>query len=150
MNKKPIHPVEMTPRRVTSQPSQGQPRRYAQTCTHTLHPLRGRKNSRPHPVRPCEHHRNPTSGTNNTPQQNKEKHIGKANINIATLNMNGAASQDTPLLSKWGEISRTLYENKIAILALQETHMDGEMTNQVREIFSKNLDIIISEDPTSP
>jgi hypothetical protein len=150
MNKKPIHPIEMTPRCITSQPSQGQPRHYAQTHTHTLHPLRGRKNSRPHPVRPREHHRNPTSGTNNTLQQNKEKHIRKANINIATLNMNGAASRDTLLLSKWGEISRTLYENKIAILALQETHMDGEMTNQVREIFSKNLDIIISEDPTSP
>ncbi len=42
------------------------------------------------------------------------------------------------------------YKNKIAILALQEMHMDKEMTNQVREIFSKNLDIITSEDLTSP
>jgi len=29
--------------------------------------------------------------------------------------------RDTSLLQKWGDVSKTIYKNKIAILALQET-----------------------------
>jgi exonuclease III len=72
------------------------------------------------------------------------------NINIATLNMNGATSRESPLLNKWSEISNTLYKHKIAILALQETHIDQQMMDQVRECFGKNLDILTSEDPSTP
>jgi exonuclease III len=66
------------------------------------------------------------------------------------LNMNGAMSHDTPLISKWSEISGMLYEHKIMILALQETHLNQQMTDQLRETFSKNLEILASEDPTAP
>jgi hypothetical protein len=55
-----------------------------------------------------------------------------------------------PLISKWSEICNTLHENKIAILALQETHIDQQMMDRVREVFEKNLNIIALEDPTSP
>jgi exonuclease III len=43
-----------------------------------------------------------------------------------------------------------MYENRIAILALQETHLDENKTRQVRECFNKNLEIITSEDPEDP
>jgi hypothetical protein len=126
-------------------------RRQLRCCTHAnqLHPLRGRHNSQTHPLRPCEHPRIPTPREVNTHPQ-KRKRTEKANINIATLNINGATLQDSSLLQKWEEINSLLYEHKIAILALQEMHMSQEITKQIRECFSRNIDVIVSEDPTTP
>jgi exonuclease III len=74
----------------------------------------------------------------------------RANINVATLNVRGATMANVSLLQKWSSISQTIYENRIAILALQETHLDQNKTRQVRECFNKNLEIITSEDPEDP
>jgi hypothetical protein len=115
-----------------------------------MRPPRGNVNPLPCQVRPSEYPRPPIPGENNARPDTRVKRLKKANINIATLNINGATSRDVRLLSKWSEISSTLYEYKIAILTIQETHMNQQITDQVRECFSRNLDIIASEDPTSP
>ena len=119
------------------------------TCANPLCPLRGRHNPQTRPLRPCEHHHIPTLWEVNS-HPHKKKCSEKANINITTLNINGATSQDSSLLQKWGEISSLLYKHKIAILALQEMHMNQEMTDQIRECFSRNLDVIALEDLMSP
>ena len=58
----------------------------------------------------------------------------KANITIATLNVNGFTAPSSSLsgIEKWTTIVRTMNKHKIAILAIQETHLDdnwlGHMT----------------------
>jgi hypothetical protein len=44
------------------------------------------------------------------------------------LNINGASAPtaNLNLTDKWARINSTLRENKIAILALQETHLDND------------------------
>ena len=64
--------------------------------------------------------------------------------------MRGSITRDTSLLQKWSYISQTIYRRKIAILALQETHLDQEKIERIRGSFSKNLEIITSEDPDDP
>ena len=64
--------------------------------------------------------------------------------------MRGSTTRNTTLIQKWGDVSKTIYKNKIAILALQETHLDQAKTIQVCECFSKNLEIVTFEDPDDP
>ena len=67
----------------------------------------------------------PTPGPAN--ETNINHHAKKrANINIATLNLNGASASTANLnaVDKWARINSTLRNNKIAVLALQETHLD--------------------------
>jgi hypothetical protein len=119
-----------------------------------------RKNSHPHQGRQtlnrgaknycCAHLHNPTPGANITHRHQKENPAKRANINIATLNMRGSTVRNTTLIQKWGDVSKTIYKNKIAILALQETHLDQAKMTQVHECFSKNLEIVTSEDPDDP
>ena len=51
---------------------------------------------------------------------------------------------------KWALINNTIYNEKITIFALQETHMDEDLLKNINECFSKNLHIIASADPTCP
>jgi exonuclease III len=76
----------------------------------------------------------------------------KASISIATLNMNGlnAPTSGMNYIEKWSMINRTLNEGKIAILALQETHLDQETLDNIINCFGKKMQIFHSEDPISP
>jgi exonuclease III len=76
----------------------------------------------------------------------------RANINIASLNMNGlsAPSSNMSFLSKWAMINTTLNKHKIAILALQETHLDQQLVDRLHQSFSDKMEIIFSPDPNSP
>lgn len=76
----------------------------------------------------------------------------KANIFIASLNVNGATAptQGMSCIDKWTMINRTIFNEKIAILALQETHLDQTLFDQVNACFGKNLEIINSPLPTNP
>ena len=47
-------------------------------------------------------------------------------------------------------VNQTLNEYKIAILALQETHLDQDAVESIRACFGKKMDIYHSEDPTAP
>ena len=76
----------------------------------------------------------------------------KANIKIATLNINGATapSQNMDLTEKWSMINHTIRKHKIAILALQETHLDETRANTIHTCFQKSFDLHYSCDPTNP
>ena len=92
--------------------------------------------------------RNDARTTDNRP----EKKRMRANINIATLNINGssAPSRSLSLLEKWAMINQTLNEHKIAILAIQESHLDQEKINCIRESFGKKMQIEFSMDESAP
>jgi len=75
----------------------------------------------------------------------------RANINIATQNMNGltAPSSNMNFLEKWAMVNANLNQNKLAILALQETHLDQETVDRLRQIYKDKMEIIYSADPNS-
>jgi exonuclease III len=87
-----------------------------------------------------------------TPRQGKTETVTpkkRVNINIANLSLNGAAAptQGMNLIDKWTMINSTTRTEKIAILALQDTHLDEERLGNINRCFSKNFDIIDSSKP---
>lgn len=88
------------------------------------------------------------------PRQNAINHTfkKKANINLATLNMNGATAptHNMNLTEKWSTINYQIRAKKIAILALQETHLDELHASDVHTCFQKNFELLYSCDPENP
>ena len=84
--------------------------------------------------------------------QSKKGLRKKANVKIATLNMNGAhtGNENSTSFEKWSEINATMKRDKIAILALQETHLDEQTLSTVNGLFEKRLEIHNSHDGTNP
>ena len=76
----------------------------------------------------------------------------KANINIASLNVNGYAAPASSMsgIEKWSMIYQAMKENKIAVMAIQETHLDDNLIHSIGQCFGKRLDIINSQIPTNP
>src|SRR5713226_5799606 len=76
----------------------------------------------------------------------------KATFTLATLNVNGFASLSHKMtgLDKWSLIYHMMINQKIAILALQETHLDQDLLNQVNECYGQCLTILSSPDLDSP
>ena len=76
----------------------------------------------------------------------------RANINLSTLNMNGltAPSQGMNFRQKWSTINSTLNQHKLAILALQETHLDQETIEHLHRSLGDKMRIISSADPHAP
>ena len=66
--------------------------------------------------------------------------------------MNGltAPTSNMSHLEKWSMINQTLNKRKIAILALQETHLDEGTKENILESFGKKMTIINSPDPDRP
>jgi len=104
------------------------------------------------------HQRNPQPGSSPEPgnhhlqgrcQGNTKE---KANINIASLNVNGATapSERMSCVEKWAMINCMIHNERIAILALQETHLDQTLLDQLINCFGKNLDILNSPLPSNP
>lgn len=98
------------------------------------------------------HQHSPSPGANSVDTPLSEKKLECANINIATLNMNGltAPARGMTFLQKWSMVNQTLNKFKIVILALQEMHLDHEHANNIHAAFGKKMEILTSEDPTSP
>jgi hypothetical protein len=94
----------------------------------------------------------------NTNRRNTSEHTPKkglrkrANIKITSLNMNGLHSSGdrNGRVEKWAEINATVKTNKIAILALQETHLDEETTQCIQNLFGKRLQIFNSQLERNP
>lgn len=96
---------------------------------------------------------NQPANENPIPGENRERNTKKrANITIASLNLNGAAAptQGMNHIDKWATINSTIRTEKIAILALQETHLDERMLGDITRCFGKNFDIVNSSDPGNP
>jgi exonuclease III len=66
--------------------------------------------------------------------------------------MNGfaAPSHNMSGIEKWSTINRTMSDLRIAILAIQETHLDDELESQVAQCYGKRLTLITSHNPTLP
>jgi hypothetical protein len=71
----------------------------------------------------------------------------KARIKIAMLNINGCQETGKGPLSKWADIVRVMSENKISILAVQETHLDTVDKDTLNELYGNKIRIINSADP---
>ena len=76
----------------------------------------------------------------------------RANIRIASQNVNGAAapSENMSHKEKWRAISHAIHTEKTAILAIQESHLDQDMTEVLGRNFEKNLMILNSAHPDNP
>jgi exonuclease III len=77
----------------------------------------------------------------------------KAAIKLASLNMKGRGEtrnlKTDSKKNKWFHVNQMMREQKIGILALQETHMTDELKESV-EVTFKRLLILSSSDPESP
>ena len=105
-------------------------------------------------------HRSGTPGDNTPPPPGVLPRTGnnrpsirmRANITIATLNVNGYAAPSSNMtgIDKWSTINRTINDHKIAILALQETHLNPTLLQDVKACYGSRLEILISQQPTNP
>jgi len=98
------------------------------------------------------HTRSPSPGAHNTQNPQNDARKMRANINIATLNMNGLAAPSAGMspAEKWTMINQTLNKHKIAVLAIQETHLDQDSAEMIKARYSKKMEIIYSADPNAP
>ena len=94
----------------------------------------------------------PSPGDNVNIDHAPKNQVLRANINIASLNVNGftAPASNMNGIEKWSAIYQTMKENKTAILALQETHLDDNRLLSIKECFGKRLSVINSELPGNP
>ena len=82
----------------------------------------------------------------------RNKHTTKATITIATLNINGfnAPAHSMTGIEKWSAVNRIMSVQNIAILAIQEAHLDDTLLNRVNQLYGKRITIISSPDPNTP
>ena len=106
------------------------------------------QNNRTHPTPRIRPENQGNEQTNDTPKKARLR----ANIRISTQNVNGAAapSENMNYREKWRTISHTMHTEKIAILAIQESHLDQNMTETLGQSFEKNLKILNSSHPDNP
>ncbi len=72
----------------------------------------------------------------------------KATMKIATLNIRGGGSTTTR--DKWQHVNQIMRDKNIAILAIQETHLNETSVNELNNQFNQRLRIINSQDPVNP
>ncbi|KAI0331329.1 DNase I-like protein [Cubamyces sp. BRFM 1775] len=74
----------------------------------------------------------------------------KAHLRIATLNMRGYSTMgNTTPEGKWLQINQLLREKRIAVLALQETHLNEERVVALNNLFSEVMEVVYSPDPSN-
>ena len=76
----------------------------------------------------------------------------RANITIGTLNLNGYSAPSSAMngIDKWSSIIRHMNKFKIAILAVQETHLDDSRVNDILSLFGHKITLVTSQDPNAP
>ncbi len=81
-------------------------------------------------------------------KKKKKKRRTRSRLKLATLNMRGAGPMgEGGIPEKWLRINQLIRESKIAVLAIQETHLDMERADRLNELFAATMKIIYSEDP---
>ena len=92
----------------------------------------------------------PTTATQKHP--NKKGLRKRANIKIGTININGlhTAADGSHDFEKWAEVNATIKNEKIAILAVQETHLDEHNVKSIHQALGKRLLILNSQLENSP
>ena len=111
----------------------------AQASTRNTHTPIAPPNSH-HRIREPNHDMAP-SGLSNTSTNHAYKK--KVSLTIATININRAttSSNNMNMIEKWVMIKRTIWSEKIAILALQEMHLNEEHANNIHRCFSRSFDL---------
>ena len=68
---------------------------------------------------------------------------------IATLNMNSFSAQSNHMtgIEKWSAVHHTINDHKIAILSLQETHLNPSLLSDIHKCFGKRLTVLNSQNP---
>ena len=157
----PISTAPSTPPHYTHMPARNDPQRTLQRRRQAQRrrpaPRPNRTNQTDH-LSAHAHQRTPQLGSPPAPGYHhpQERHQTnskeKANINIASLNVNGASAsrEGMSCIEKWAAINHMIYNERIAILALQETHLDQTLLDQIIECFGKNLEIMNSPLPANP
>ena len=120
-------PTQKTPDTTDETPTESRGRQQPRTNPAT-HPRGERCNDSPNTDMP-------TPGRNHGP---------RAKINFASLNIKGRMSGN---INKWFHIPQIIRENRIGILAIQETHLTEELAKQFSELFGNNLKLFFSPDP---
>ena len=73
----------------------------------------------------------------------------RAKLKIASLNMRGYSSAGTNGQDKWMLINQVMRDNRIAVLGLQETHLNEARLLMLNNLFEPSMKIIMSSDPDS-
>jgi len=95
------------------------------------------------------HNSNPT--LNRRIRSENSKKIIKVAIKVASLNiLRFGHNNPNHIQNKWKHVNQIMRDEKIAILLLQETHMNVERQNKVQMLFERRLNTLCSEDPESP
>ena len=83
---------------------------------------------------------------------NKKGQRRRNNIKIGSLNINGlrTATDNNMEFQKWTEVNATMKKEGIAILAVQETHLDDASTQEIKKAFGKRLEIHNSQLEDNP
>ncbi|EPS93001.1 hypothetical protein FOMPIDRAFT_1097224, partial [Fomitopsis schrenkii] len=73
----------------------------------------------------------------------------KAALKMGSLNLNGRGDITTTT-SKWGTVNQLLREERIGILAVQETHLADEDVHTIHDLYGRRLHVVNSPDPDTP
>ncbi|KAI0708427.1 Endonuclease/exonuclease/phosphatase, partial [Earliella scabrosa] len=86
-----------------------------------------------------------------TEGRRKRKRKTKARVKVATLNMRGygGGGRNQGAQEKWLSINQVMREKRIAILALQETHLTAERIASLNDLFAASILICGSPDPVN-
>ena len=119
------------------------------TCAPRVPPLPTQGTTTPlnhNPPRNTNKSENTATQSVNHPQRNTQSLHQHTNVKIATINMNRLCSSNEPTnkLAKWSRINETVRKKNIAILVVQETHLDDETLQLITQAFRKRLQIIVS------
>lgn len=81
----------------------------------------------------------------------RRKERTRARVRVATLNMRGYGTiQGSDAHARWMLVNQLIRDEKIGILALQETHLDGERVANLNELFGRHMHIYHSQDEQNP
>lgn len=95
--------------------------------------------------------RNPTEGAHTATEPKRIVKNTRAALKIASLNMKGRNTANQPNgIGKWTDVRRQMKEMRIGMMVLQETHLDENHYNRVRETYKDSLKVFNSADPTNP
>ncbi|KAH9855820.1 Endonuclease/exonuclease/phosphatase, partial [Lenzites betulinus] len=90
-----------------------------------------------------ENNRQQGAGAGREDRGNQSRNGTRARLTLASLNMNGFATTSGPgeVQSKWMLINQLMRDEKICILALQETHLTQERVASLHNLFGQYLNI---------
>jgi exonuclease III len=107
-----------------------------------------------HNDEPLETEQNTDQNAPERPQKalSKKGQRRRNNIKIGSLNINGLRTsiENNTEFMKWTEVNATMKREKIAILAVQETHLDEASTTEIHRAFGKRLVIHNSQLENNP